>query len=177
MPELGEIKRGREIGKTDFHKYIWHACEDCGKERWVQLIHIKTNPVPIYSRCQRCSEAGTRSGNWRGGRNKTPMGYIQVRLYPNDPFYPMVSIKGYVLEHRLVVAKRLGRCLLKQEKVHHLNGIKDDNRDENLDLMPDTANHNKFLACANCGLQKEIRLLRLQISELQKNLQGELKLR
>lgn len=36
MPLIGEIRKGTEIGYKSQCKCIWHACKDCGKERWVQ---------------------------------------------------------------------------------------------------------------------------------------------
>ena len=108
-------------------------------------------------------------------RLKNSFGYIMVRLSSDDPFYPMANKTGYVREHRLVVAKRLGRCLLPKEHVHHKDGIKDHNEDSNLELIS-PANHALLNSlCADCELRKEVRLLRWQIKELTSALQEKLR--
>jgi len=68
---------------------------------------------------------------WKGGRIKDYYGYIQVL----NPSHPNANKDGYIYEHRLVMAKNLGRALSPKEQVHHINGIKNDNRIENLKLV------------------------------------------
>jgi hypothetical protein len=129
MPEIGEFKRGREIGKYPTLKYVWHACRTCGKGRWVQF----NSGSPVSLTCSDC-KVGSNSQSWKGGRKISDKGYVFLYLTGDDFFYPMCGKAHYVMEHRLVMAKHLCRCLARWELVHHKNGIKDDNRIENLEL-------------------------------------------
>lgn len=113
------------------------------------------------------SPKGANHYNWRGGRVKTSCGYF----YMYAPDHPCANGSGYVLEHRLVMEKKIGRPLLPSERVHHINGIKDDNRLGNLQLLSPADHDIRNKLCSQCGLRKEIRLLTSQVKELTKQLQ------
>lgn len=57
-------------------------------------------------------------------------GYVWMRI-PTAPGQP----RREVLEHRFVVETAIGRKLTKEETVHHVNGDRADNREENLELF------------------------------------------
>jgi len=181
VPKTGEIKQAKEIGYKGYGEYIWLACIDCGKERWVALLKGK----PRNKLCPSCSMTCERGSNWKGGKAKRNDGYIQITLSPNNFFYPMTSKKHSVLEHRLIMAQHLGRCLHPWELVHHKDGIRDHNALPNLTLTTRGSHnieHNKgyrdgyqegYLDGQNGKieeLRKEIKLLQWQIKELNEHI-------
>jgi hypothetical protein len=96
---------------------------------------------------------GPNHPRWRGGRIEKN-GYIHVWIEPNDPMESMIPNSNktrHVLEHRLVMARHLGRPLRDREQVHHKNGIKSDNRIENLQLVQGPHGNGTCYECADCG--------------------------
>ena len=88
---------------------------------------------------KKCSEAHKREkgSNWKGGIIKIK-GYIMILKSE----HPNARKNGYIYEHILVAEKKLGRYLKPGEIVHHINGIKDDNRPENISICRNVSEHN-----------------------------------
>lgn len=155
MPEVGEIKIGRQLGYDTGHKYRWSSCSICGKQRWVKISDGEIE----FTHCKSCghkipcpNRRREKHPLWKGGRKKESGGYVIVKLYPDDTYFPMCQSNHYVAEHRLSMAKHLGRCLKDEEVVHH-KGIrypigtlenKMDNQIENLQLFNNDNEHLKF---------------------------------
>jgi hypothetical protein len=71
------------------------------------------------------------------GRRIDGDGYIIIY----KPDHPYATKRGMVSEHRLVMEEHLGRYLTNNEKVHHKNGNRQDNRIENLKLYGSHSDH------------------------------------
>jgi hypothetical protein len=80
------------------------------------------------------SRIGIKNPLYKNGKRTHKQGYIMVNVGANK----------YVLEHRLVMEREIGRKLLDSEVVHHINGIKDDNDPMNLFLFKNVSNHNIY---------------------------------
>lgn len=122
-----------------------HACLDCPK------IVKKT-----ATRCRKCRDEFLRKNphlhpQFKTGKYKSSIGYIYI-IAPYG--YPKPGCSSRILEHRLVMEKYIGRYLKSGEIVHHKNGIRDDNRIENLLLCKSNRQHRQLHRsppCRICG--------------------------
>ena len=80
------------------------------------------------------NSVGENNPNWKGGEKRHSMGYV----LKYQPIHPNANCGGYVRRSRLVLEDKLGRFLSTFEKAHHINGIKDDDRPENLTAVSHT---------------------------------------
>lgn len=104
----------------------------------------------------RCHRRGPRNGpghpNWKGGRLLDADGYVLVWVldHPHARRPSDRKSGGHVAEHRLVMEAHLGRYLDPEEVVHHVNGVKDDNQLENLELFSSNADHLRHELTGRC---------------------------
>lgn len=105
-------------------------------------------------------KVGPANHRWRGGRIRLKDGYIRVYVGPRGDG---IVATQYIHEHRKVMQDQLGRPLRNNEFVHHLNGIRDDNRLENLVVVTaDTHEQRTFTK----ALQTEIKRQQAVIEKL-----------
>lgn len=111
----------------------WVCVCDCGSKAKTTASKLKsghTTSCGCYQREQVSNRRGDKRYNWKGGRFLCPHGYVKILL----PGHHRANQRGYVYEHLVVMENKLGRRLTGKENVHHLNGDRQDNREENLEL-------------------------------------------
>ena len=140
-------------GPTRSREKFAHICPTCGTTFYVNRSrerkgHNTYCSIPCYGK----AVSGENSPNWKGGTSPTKNGHINRH----------VTGRGTVGEHRLVMEGHLGRALLPNEVVHHINRDPRDNRIENLQVL-DHGEHARlhhllghrwsrtYACCASCG--------------------------
>lgn len=93
------------------HKYFCKSCYEDGRQYLVVKTDDKVNKI-------------------KNIRYIKDSGYVLI----HRPDHPNSHKNGYILEHTFIVSEHIGRPLKKGENIHHINGIRDDNRIENLEL-------------------------------------------
>lgn len=84
-------------------------------------------------------------------RRTVTTGYVHIRVAHDDPYASPLLKSDWTPEHRYVIARDIGRSLLPTETVHHKNGIRDDNRLENLELHVGKHGTGQCFRCRSCG--------------------------
>lgn len=90
-------------------------------------------------------------GRWRGGRVLDSHGYVLVMPAKEDLPFCNTKANGYVLEHRLVMGKKIGRPLRSDESVHHKDGNRQNNDPSNLQLRQGKHGKGAVFTCGDCG--------------------------
>jgi len=147
IPRTGKTIICTVCGK-EFYKYTSEI--EQRKRRGCEILYcsIECRIKGGYTRAR-----GEECSWWKGGIQKDRKGYLRERVYTDHPYK---QVGGHVMQHRLVMEKHIGRFLLPTESVHHKNGIKDDNRIENLELIA-TSPHIGKVHCPHCNKEFTIR--------------------
>lgn len=111
------------VENSQDRKAQWLCKCDCGGEKITTSSHLRNGGVKSCGCLARWHNRG-------GKRGKRERGYILIY----KPKHPNSVRGGYIREHVFVMSEYIGRPLKKKEQVHHRNGIKSDNRIENLEL-------------------------------------------
>ncbi len=107
-----------------------------------------------------------RSKEENRGSYRRHLSGIGSRRTEKDGYVWILTEEGRRKEHRYVMEQFLGRKLTRREHVHHVNGIRSDNRIENLQVLNPGIHRTKTVLCQDCPLKKEVRLLRFQMKQL-----------
>ncbi len=118
---------------------------DLGATEGAVVQAMREMDCEVYART-----SGPGSAAYRGGRQKVN-GYVRVLVEADSPYASMRDVGGYVAEHRLVMARTVGRPLLRSETVHHIDGDKTNNEPSNLQLRQGNHGSGVLLRCRGCG--------------------------
>ena len=138
-PSRGKGDRGKFCSRECYAKELSRRMTGTGHPMYGKNHTEASKQIMREKQLQR-EVKGVNHPTWKGGRHLA-RGYVMIALdtlslEEQSRFGSMAtrSSKRYIPEHRLVMARHLGRVLEPTEVIHHINGNKSDNRLENLDM-------------------------------------------
>lgn len=152
LTDAEALKINVDLDQTSYFNYRGHlwvnrVCRKCSQTSPIRVSSLLNSLKKGKKLSNGCVLCGYKSDNLGKGKYKKDGGYIVVLCKQ----HPNATKQGTVAEHRLVMEESLGRYLTSYETVHHINGIKDDNRIENLQLRTGQHGAGVVACCGSCG--------------------------
>lgn len=145
--KMKQCSKCKELkGENEFHKQkntrdgIRPDCKACVCLRQRQSYDQKSDEFKsgqyIKNKCPKCGGLKTRYSVLCQECARPTQNPENPTWYKNRDGYMTAIVKGKreIRQHRFIMEKIIGRPLLSHESVHHKNGVRDDNRPENLEL-------------------------------------------
>ena len=139
------------------------VAKEMGVTQKIVYAFMRRNNLPARKAAKRY-QRGESNAFWKGGRRVNEQGYVEIYM----PEYEHTRSNGYVREHIYVAEQMIGRRMKfyglgnpDNEVVHHINGIRTDNRPENL-LVLTQAEHSKLHHATNKEQLDEVLMKRIR---------------